>query len=134
MTRTGGRTTAVNRSKATVYLRRARNLLSMMEQAHTQANCDSTAALGIQAAIALSDAFTISKLGLRSRGQAHPEVVGLISQVRTASAVRLATLVQAVVGRKSELEYGERDVSESDALEIANLVRKISHLVSSELG
>ena len=132
MTRGAPRTVAVPKPKATVYLRRARNLLEAMNDAEKRKNSDAVATNGVQASIAFADAFTIAKLGLRCRGQDHQEVVGLISRVGTESAANLAAKVQAVLNRKTEVEYGERDVSLGDANRIASTVREIDELVGLE--
>ena len=133
MTRGAGRVTAVSKSKASVYLGRARNLLAMMEEAESKSNGDGVAVNGIQAAISFCDAFTVAKLGLRARGQDHLEVVSLISRIPTAPASTLATLAQGVLGKKGEVEYGEQEVTLAAAARIATSVRKIGRLVSSEL-
>ena len=132
MTRGAPRTVAVPKPKATVYLHRARNLLEAMENAEERKNNDAVATSGIQATIAFADAFTIARLGLRCRGQDHQEVVGLISRVGTERAADLAAKVQAVLNRKTEVEYGDREVSSADANRIARAVREISQLVALE--
>jgi len=133
MTRGAPRTVAVPKAKATVYLRRAQNLLEAMNDAEARRNSDAVAVTGVQATIAFADAFTIVKLGLRCRGQDHQEVVGLISRVGTEIAASLAAKVQAVLNRKTEVEYGMRDVGSLDATRIARAVRDIGELVGMEL-
>jgi len=134
VTRAVPRTTSVPKERATVYLRRGENLLLLVEGAEASKNWDGVATVGVQAAIALADAYTIAKLGLRSRGQEHQEVVPLISGVGTKAASELAAQIQTVLNRKNEVEYGDREVSANDARRIAHVVRKIGVLVSSELS
>lgn len=95
-------------------------------------NSDEVAISGVQATIAFADAFTIVKLGLRCRGQDHREVVGLISRIETEKASALGAKVQAVLNRKAEVEYGDRDVRPADAARIATAVRSIGELVGME--
>jgi len=123
----------VPKQRAIVYLRRGKNLLSALEQAETSRNWDGVATAGVQAAISFADAFTIAKLGLRSRGQDHQEVIPLIARIQTKSSSDLAARVQTILNRKSEVEYGDRDVSAADARWIAQVVRKVGALVSSAL-
>jgi hypothetical protein len=104
-----------------------------MQEAGLQKNGDAVAVTGVQAAISFSDAFTVAKLGLRSRGQDHQEVVRLISTVGTSTASSLAPLLQTGLNRKSEIEYGDRDVTLGDAARIAKAVRMIAKLVSAEI-
>ncbi len=104
-----------------------------MVDAEARENSDGVATNGVQAAIAFADSYTIAKLGLRSRGQDHHEVIGLISSVGLEQSAELAGQVQAVLNRKQEVEYGERDVRASDAARIASLVRKIRSIVDTQL-
>ena len=134
MTRAVLRTSAVSKQKATVYLRRGRNVFNAMVDAEGRQNSDGVATNGVRAAIALADAYTIAKLGLRSRSQDHLEVVRLISSIGTSKSAELAGRVQAILNRKQEVEYRERDVSVSDGARIASAVRKIRSLVESELA
>ena len=121
------------KSRAAVYLRRGQNLRKAMEEAEERKNDDAVAVTGVQAAISYSDAFTVAKLGLRSRGQSHQEVVRLIATVGTPTASRLASQVQLVLNRRNEVEYGERQVNAGDAARIARIVREISDLVTAEV-
>jgi hypothetical protein len=123
----------VPRSRADVYLRRGRNLLLVVERAEADKNWDGAAVTGVQAAIAYADAFTISKLGLRSRGQDHAEVVPLIARVGSENSANLATDVQKVLNRKSAVEYGDRQVSADDSRTISRDLRNIARIVESEL-
>ncbi len=105
----------------------------MMEEAESTSNGDGVAVNGIRAAISSCDAFTVAKLGLRSRGQNHLEGVSLISGIPAAPASTLATLVQGVLGKKAEVEYGEQEVTLAAAARIAHSVRNIGTLVTSML-
>lgn len=131
MTRGVARTAAVPKARASVYLRRAQNLLAAMREAEERKNGGAVAVEGVQAAISFSDAFTVAKLGLRCRAQDHPEVVRLIATVGTEAASKLASHVQLVFNRRSEVEYGEREVTARDAARTATIVREISDLVAS---
>lgn len=133
MTRDLMRVVATGKSRSSIYLRRARNLTALMEQAGAAKNNDGAAILGVQAAISYSDAFTVARLGLRSRGRDHQEAIRLIARVGTPSASRLAALVQTVLSKKSEVEYGDREVTAKDTIRIASAVREIRDLVESEL-
>lgn len=133
MTRDFARVVATGKSRSPVYLRRARNLTALMEQASASKNNDGAAILGVQAAISYSDAFTVARLGLRSRGQDHREAIRLIASVGTPGASKLAALVQTVLSKKSEVEYGDREVTSKDSTRITSAVREIRDLIASEL-
>jgi hypothetical protein len=128
------RTSEVPKARARVYLSRGRRLLMMVDAAESTKNWDGVAVNAVQAAISLSDAYTVAKLGLRSRGQDHHEAVTLVSNVSSPSSSRIAGFLQAVVDLKSEVEYGETEVSASTARRIASTVRKLGSLVEADLS
>jgi hypothetical protein len=133
LTAVAPRIRSVPKQRSTVYLRRGWNLLSIVEKAEEIRNWDGVATAGVQSAIAFSDAYTVAKLGLRSRGQDHMESVTLVSRVGTAASAALAAELQKVLSRKSEVEYGDREVSAADARRIAQLARRVGAIVSGEL-
>ena len=130
----GGRVEVLPKGKATVYLRRAENLLKTMEWAETEGNPDGVATNAVQASIALADAYTVFFLQQRSRGQDHREVVVLLARTKTPNASEVGRLVQRILNRKSEVEYQDRDVRMSDARELAKFTRKLYSLISTDLA
>jgi hypothetical protein len=122
------------RSRAVVYLRRADNLLKTMEWADREENPDGLATSAIQAAIALGDAFTISFLQRRSRGQDHLEVLLLIRQCKAASAPVVSRLLQRVIVRKEDVQYKSREVQLHDARELAKHTRALNAVVREAVG
>lgn len=134
MTKGAPRTAAVSRSRARIYWRRGQNLIRAMAFAENAGNLDGIAICGVQAAVSLGDAFTVSRLGLRSRGRDHGESVRLIATVEATQAARLASLVQRVLNKKSEVEYGDREVTRPEAAEIATLAREIEAVVAPDFA
>jgi len=117
------------RQKARVYLNRAENLIAAMEAALLARNPDGVAVTAVQAAIAFADAYTVLTVQQRSRSPDHREVVSLISSARTRDSGQIAGLVQRMLDRKSEVEYGNRAVRIDDAKDLANSARKLARLV-----
>jgi hypothetical protein len=117
------------RSKAQIYLKRAENLLATVELAEAAENADGVATAGVQAAVSLGDAFTVWTLQRRSRGQDHAEVVAVIARSESPGAPEVAKLLQKILNRKSDVEYGDREVRMADARQIAQDVRKLAKLV-----
>jgi len=120
--------------RATVYLRRAENLLITMEWAVRARNPDGVAVAAVQAAVALGDAFPVSTQQRRSRAQDHHEMVTLVAQSRTQSSAEVAGLIQQVLDHKSEVEYGSREVKLADAEALAKSVRKLANLVRATIA
>lgn len=117
------------RSKATVYLNRAENLLATMEMASKTRNADGVAVMAVQAAVALGDAFTVWSQERRSRAHDHHELVKLVAASRTKGSSEVAGLIQRVLDKKSAVEYGNRDVRLPDAETLAKATRKLADLV-----
>jgi hypothetical protein len=130
----GTRVEILSRNKAAIYLRRGENLLATMTLAEEAANPDGLATAGIQASIAFADAFTVWTLQQRSRGQDHSEVVAVIARSRSPAASEVAKLVQRILNRKSEVEYGAKEVRMPEARLIGRDVRKLGTVVRAALG
>lgn len=121
------------RSRGAVYLRRAENLLKVMEVADAGRNPDAMATSAIQAGIALADAFTVSLIQRRSRGQDHSEVILLMRQCPRPAAPEAARLIQQLLNRRSEILYASEDVSLREARELATFARKLHAVVRTAL-
>jgi len=132
--KTGGRVYTLERARARIFLNRGKKLLEMVEKARELHNYDGMATVGVQAAIAFADAYTVSELQQRSRGQDHAEVVRLIRLSRAVDSSEIAGLVQRVLNRKTDVQYGDRPVRPSDAESISADVKRISQLVSAAVG
>lgn len=117
------------RVRGAVYLRRAENLLKVMETAEAAGNPDGIMTNGVQAAIALGDAFTVTLAQRRSRGQDHSEILLLVRDCPSTSAGDVARLLQRILSRRSEFLYGSLEVSLRDAREVAGLSRKLHSVV-----
>jgi hypothetical protein len=121
------------KSRAAVYLRRAENLLSVMELANKAGNPDGIVTNAVQAGIALGDAFTVSLVQRRSRGQDHSEVLLLIRECPSPNTAEVARVIQRLLNRRSEVLYESQDVLLSQARELANLARKLHTLTRSTI-
>lgn len=119
------------KSRATVYLGRADNLLKMVELAEKEANPDGVATNAVQAAIAYADAYTIYLRSERSRGQDHHEVLTLIARCKAPNAGEVGSLLSRILDRKGEVEYEDRAVTMKVAIEIAKRARVLGGQVHS---
>jgi HEPN domain-containing protein len=132
VTRVLPRTVPVPRARSSVFLRRGNNLFALAEAALHENNHDGAATCAIQASIALADALTVRRLGLRSRGQDHREVVALVAQMDLRKGDRISTLIQAILDRKTDVEYGDTEVSKADARQLVAWAREQRELVLAE--
>jgi hypothetical protein len=122
------------RDRGAVYLRRAENLLKVMEVADAAANPDGIVINAVQAAIALGDAFTVSLVQRRSRGQDHSEVLLLVKLCPSPSTPEVVRLIQSLLNRRSEILYGSQEVSLRQARQLADLARKLYSVVRSAVS
>jgi len=131
--KTGGRVYPLERARARVFLNRGKKLLEILDKARELDNYDGMASVGVQATIAFADAYTVSKLQQRSRGQDHAEAVRLIRQCQAIDSAEIAGLVQRVLNRKTDVQYGDRPVKPADAASIADDVYRIARMVSAAI-
>jgi hypothetical protein len=131
---TPARVELLAKDRSEVYLRRAENLLRVMEVADEAGNPDGVVTNAVQAGIALGDAYTVALVQRRSRGQDHSEVLLLIRECRTPNTREVARLVQGILNRRSEVLYESRDVSLKRARELAGMVRKLHSAVLSSIS
>lgn len=117
------------KDRGSVYLRRAENLLKTMQLADGEANPAGIATNAIQAAIALADAYTVTMVQRRSRGQDHSEVLLLVRDCPPATAPDVARLLQRILNRRSEALYESREVTLRQGRELAALARKLHSVV-----
>jgi hypothetical protein len=122
------------RDRAAVYLRRAENLLRVVEAADQAGNPDGIVTNAVQAAIALGDAYTVFYVQRRSRGQDHAEALILIRECPSSSTPDVARILQRIHSRRSEVLYESRDVSLREARELANLTRQLASIVRAAIS
>ena len=105
-----------------------------MQLAERVENAGGVAPAGIQAAVSLGDAFTEWALYRGSRGQGLAGVVALIAQSESQRAPEVAKLIQKILDRKRDVEYGDREVQMSDARQIGQDPHKLSNRVRDALA
>lgn len=124
----------LERSKARLYLRRGDNLLAAARTALSDRNADAAAVAGVQCAVSYADSFTIAHLSQRCRGQDHHEAIALIARCPTPVKGEVSKILQQILNRKSEVEYGSREVRMSDAKEIVGHAATLAVLVGNAVS
>jgi hypothetical protein len=128
----GGRVESLSREKSSIYLRRARNLLSAADEALESENADGAALDAIHATVAACDAITVNSLGLRSTAQSHTEIVGLAA--RAGAPESLLTQVRVVLSKKTQVEYEARETTLREAEALAKVARRVLTVAVTLLG
>lgn len=76
------------------------------------------------AGIAASDAACCARLGVRARGQPHPEAVDLLGTVEPRGA-DMAKDLQRLLNRKDDSQYGVAFVSAAEAARMVGWARRL---------
>lgn len=125
------RVSALPRSKAEVYLRKAAGFARSMEAALSDQNLDAAALSGIHAVISACDALTVARLGLRSTAQDHLQVLKLLARCDAPNT--LLTQVREGLALKHRVEYEARPLAVSEANWIGIQVRRVLDFIDKTL-
>ncbi len=131
MARPKTRTQACDRTAALSRLAQAEAFLLAAELVVDDDSDDATpsvaASLAVLAGIAASDAACCARLGVRARGQAHAEAVGLLGTVEPGGS-DMAKDLQRLLNRKDDSQYGLALVSSADAGRMVGWAKRLLHL------
>jgi hypothetical protein len=131
---TPGRVEVLPKDRAAVYLRRAENLLQIMEMADKAGNPNGIVTNAVQAGISLGDAYTVALVQRRSRGQDHSEVLLLVRDCQFPNSREVGRLIQGILNRRTEVLYESQEVSLKRARELVSLARKLHSAVLSAVA
>lgn len=127
------KTRSITPQGACNYLKKAEEFAASMEQSLAEGHWNAAALAAVHAAISAGDAMLAAFVGIRSAEQDHRQIVSLLAGHLGQDGDKMATHVQRVIARKSLVEYEERVVKKSDALQMANHVRRILQQVREKL-
>lgn len=105
-----------------------------MERAVDEQQWNAAALAAVHAAISGGDVLLAAYVGLRSAEKDHREIVALLGDRLGDLGRQAAKHIQRVVARKNMVEYEDRLMRESDALDMAEHVRRLLKLVVGKLG
>lgn len=108
---------SVDRAKFKDYLKRAEECANAMKRSYESTEWNACVINAVHSMISAADALCIFKLGLRHAGQRHEDAVALLTSVDPSDAAvkKNATRLSAMLGIKTDAEYGERLMSRKDA-------------------
>jgi HEPN domain-containing protein len=99
-----------------------------------QGNASVVSVCAVQASISAVDACLVHYLGQRSTGRDHHEALRLVAASGSPSKREIGQHLQRVLDQKNEVEYQDREVTLSDAKEIAKHARRVLLTVQTELA
>jgi HEPN domain-containing protein len=118
-------TVAVPKLDARDYLAKAEEFQRAASRSLAEGDPNAAGVLAIHAGISAADAITIHFLGLRSAGQRHLDVLGLLSQTAHPRKVAAQRQLQELLGEKKAVEYEGRLVSVSDSNRMVKLASRM---------
>lgn len=119
------RTREVDAAKRRVYLQRADELMDSVTDAEARSHALAAGVAAVQAAIAVADAVTVARLGLRSIGPDHEAAVGLLGRCRAKGAEEHAKQLKRVLAVKNLLEYDDRLPTEHEARDVVERAKRL---------
>ena len=114
------RTKEIERTRASIYLKKAGEFFTSMKTAKENGDWNACGLNGIHCAISATDALLVRKSGIRSRGESHYDVIALLGEKINAPELKEQTRRLAhILNKKNLVEYEDREfiASEADALE-----------------
>ncbi len=126
----------VSKEKYRVFEERAEQYGESMEEAYKKGKYEVCAGNAIQCAISAVDALSVLKLGRKSAGQNHNEVILLLKEIKTSNEEeknRVCNDLYRLLESKTDVEYGDTKTSKATAEEARHLCRKIHLFVLNEI-
>lgn len=122
-----GKTVAVSRGAAKLYLGKAGQFLEEAHSARSESRHDAVMLNAIHAAISAADAVTVALAGRRSADPDHQRAVELLEEVAGGSEAIGAKVRQlsALLGKKNAVEYGSRRATAKEATDALDRARRL---------
>ena len=129
------KTRAVSRERHGTYLKKAGEFLRASESALKLGDWDAVGLNAVHAAISAADALLVYYGGVRSTGDSHHDVGGLLRQ--HIKDDQLGSKIQAlskVLSYKNLAAYEDREVSEAEGRDAEKLARRFLEWAQSRLA
>lgn len=119
------KTRSVSRERYKTYLKKAREFLRASESALELGDWDAVGLNAVHAAISAADALLAYYGGVRSTGESHHDVAGLLRQhiIDDHLGSKIQTLSK-VLGYKNLSAYEDREVTEAEGRDAEKLARR----------
>lgn len=125
----------IERSKYTVYLKKAEEFHQTMLQAEKEKRWNAVGLNAVHCAISACDAISVFHLGLRSSSEYHEDAVSLLSSVSNITdAGQKSKTLSNILAKKNLVEYEDRDFLENEARSLVKITTRFFDWVKSKIG
>lgn len=112
------RTETVPKARFAVYLRRAEDFASQMEQAAASQAWNSVGLLAIHSTISSCDALTVFHAGQRWSGQDHAGLRHLVESLGLPNSAGVLRQISNILSLKNRVEYESREFLAKEAKDL----------------
>jgi len=129
------KTRSVARERHAIYLKKALEFIRAADSAMQAEDWDAVGLNSVHAAISAADALLVYYGGVRSTGDSHHDVAGLLAQHVQGDELgsKIHTLSK-VLGYKNLAAYEDREVTSAEGREIEKLARRFLDWARSRLA
>jgi HEPN domain-containing protein len=128
------KTRSVPRGRYEAYLKKSREFLRSAESALALGDWDAVGLNAVHAAISAADALLVYYGGVRSAGDSHHDVAGLLRlHVRDDQISSKVQTLSKVLGYKHLSAYEDREVTEAEARDAEKLARRFLEWAQARL-
>ncbi len=129
------KTRTVSRERHATYLKKAREFMRAAESAMQAGDWDAVGLNAAHSSISAADALLVYYGGVRSTGESHHDVAGLIRQhVKDDQLGSKLQTLSKVLGYKNLSAYEDREVTEAEARDAAKLAQRFLDWAQSRLA
>lgn len=119
------RTKDVKREDYNVYEKKAGEFLAAMRSSLEAQHWDAAVLNAVHCAISSADALLVYSAGVRSSGESHHDVVGLLElHVKDDQASQKAKTLAKIIDNKNLAAYEARELREPEAQELAKITQR----------
>jgi HEPN domain-containing protein len=115
----------VERSRAPVFLDKAREFLPSAKRSLEAGDRDAAAVLAIHAGISACDSITVMSMGVRSNTRRHLDVLRLFKGLTFEGREQTERQLRELVEEKREVEYEDRRLLVGDAQKMVTMAGRI---------
>ncbi|OGS10579.1 MAG: hypothetical protein A2234_05985 [Elusimicrobia bacterium RIFOXYA2_FULL_58_8] len=129
------KTRDVSRDHYTTYRKKAKEFLNSMEASLRVREWNAAGLNAVHCAISSADALLVYHAGIRSAGDSHHDISFLLVQhVKDADTAPKAKTLSKIIDYKYLAAYEDREIIESEALELAKITRRFFDWMESLLS
>ncbi|MEK6544721.1 MAG: HEPN domain-containing protein [Elusimicrobiota bacterium] len=128
------KTRSVSRDRHGIYLKKAQEFLRASESALKIGDWNAAGLNAVHAAISSADALLVYYAGVRSSGDSHYDVVGLLRQhIKDDSLGSKIQTLSKVLGYKNFTAYEDRELTEAEGKNAQKLAQRFLEWAQSHL-